>query len=510
MKSIVKNLIFQSFILAFIGSCSFQPKDSNDSITHNVNADCIIQKESVERKVQLESGIRGHVKFLGESENLSSITNKMSEYNIPALSLAIISQGKIEWADIYQNVNFPEVQKLDCASIFQAASLSKPVTFLAALHMHAAGEIDLDKNIQNYLKDFVLPQGKQTVENPVTFRNIFSHTSGIISGGYQGYAKGLPLPSDLDILRGSAGVNSPAIDVITSPNEIMAYSGGAYTLAELALQDIYSDDFSNIMKKWILEPVGMNHSEFTQPLLVSKPNQVARGYTQSGNVLDGGWRDYPEQAAAGLWSNSIDMAKFLIEIYKAYQGKSSIFSQSDIKSIISHERDGHVYGFILNRSGDDISITHYGGNAGYRTGMTISLTSGNGLVYLINSDNGGALGNELLLSASQVYGWQHFKQTNVHSTEVGSEILKELPGEYKWNNQIDLSIEFDKNNDLISLYFPNGDEYKLTPIRGDELDFIHANTGVKVSFKKNDNLSSFTLYGQTAIKLKLETDANKK
>lgn len=510
MKSLVKNLIVRSFILVFICSCSFQPKNSNDSITYNVDADCFIQKESVERKVQLENGIRGQVRFLGESENLSTIENKMSAYNIPALSLAVISQGKIEWADIYQNANFTEEQKLDCSSIFQAASLSKPVTFMAAVRMHAAGEIDLDKNIQNYLKDFVLPQGKQTAENPVTFRNIFSHTSGIISGGYQGYAKELPLPSDLDILRGSAGVNSPAINVITPPNETIAYSGGAYTLAELALQDIYIDEFSSIMKKWILEPAGMNHSEFTQPLPVSKSNQVAKGYTQSGIVLDGGWRNYPQQAAAGLWSNSIDMAKFLIEIYKAYQGKSSIFSQSDIKSIISHERDGHVYGFILNRSGDDISITHYGGNEGYRTGMTISLTSGNGLVYLINSDNGGALGNELLLSTSQVYSWQHFKQTNVHSTEVGSEVLKELTGEYKWNDQIDLSIKFDDNNNLISLYFPNGDEYKLTPIRGDELDFIHPNTGVKVSFIKNDNLRSFTLYGQTAVKLKLKTDANKK
>lgn len=510
-KPLVCKLIFQSFILVFVGSCSFQPKDSKDSITHNLNADCISLKESIERKVRLESEIRGQVKFLGESENLSSIKNKMSEYNIPALSLAVISQGKIEWADIYQNANLPEEQKLDCKSIFQAASLSKPVTFLAAVRMHAAGKIDLDKDIQNYLKDFVLPQGKQTAENPVTFRNIFSHTSGILSGGYQGYAKDLPLPSDLDVLRGSEGVNSPAIEVITTPNETLAYSGGAYTLAELALQDIYNDEFSNIMKTWILEPAGMNHSEFTQPLLASKSNQVAKGYNQSGKVLDGGWRNYPEQAAAGLWSNSIDMAKFLIEIYKAYHGKSSIFSQSDIKSIISHERDGSVYGFILNRSGDDISITHFGGNAGYLTGMTISLTSGNGLVYLINSDNGGALGNELLLSASLVYNWQQFKQTNVHrNDEVSSEVLKGLSGEYKWNNQIDLSLKFDENNDQISLYFPNGDEYKLTPIRGDELDFIHPNTGVKVSFKKDDNLRSFTLYGQTAVKLKLKTDASKK
>ena len=425
----------------------------------------------------------------------------MSAYKIPALSLAVINQGEIEWADIYKNSDFPEEQELDCKTIFQAASLSKPVTFLAAVRMHSAGEIDLDKNIQDYLKDFELPQGKQTAENPVTFRNIFSHTSGIVSGGYQGYARDLDLPSDIDVLRGSAGVNSPAVEVVSLPNEKLAYSGGAYTVAELALQDIYNNEFSNIMKEWILEPAGMMHSEFTQPLLASKPNQIAKGYTHSGDVLDGGWRNHPEQAAAGLWSNSIDLAKFLIEIYKAYQGNSSVFSRSDIQSIISHERDGHVYGFMVNRSDDDISITHYGGNAGYRTGMTISLTSGNGLVYLINSDNGGALGNELLLSASQIYDWQHFKQTNVQREQVSSEVLKELPGKYKWNNQIDLSITFDDNNNLISLFFPNGDEYKLLPIVGDDLEFIHQNTGVRVSFLRKDDFQSFILYGETAVKL---------
>ena len=512
MKSLLKKLILLTIIFAFIGSCSFQPKNSNNSSAHNTIAGCISQKEAIERKVQLETGIRGQVKFVGESENFSSIVSKMSDYNIPALSLAVIHQGKIEWADIYQNVKFYDTQKLNCNSVFQAASLSKPVTFLAALRMHSAGEIDLDKNIQVYLKEFVLPSGKQTAQNPVTFRNIFSHTSGITPGGYQGYTRNSNMPSDLEILRGGEGVNTPAIEVSTPPNETLAYSGGAYTLAELALQDLYNDEFSNIMKKWILEPAGMNHSEFTQPFSSSKPNQVAKGYTQSGEVIDGGWNNYPQQAAAGLWSNSIDMAKFLIEVYKAYQGKSTIFSQSDIKSIISHERDGQVYGFILNRSGDDISLTHYGGNVGYRTGMTISLTTGNGLVYLINSDNGVALGNELLLSASQVYNWQHFKQTESERKQIRLEVLKELPGKYKWNNQIDLSITFNDNDNLISLYFPNGDEYKLVPIVGneDKLEFINPNTGVKAAFSIKDEYQSFALYGQTAVKLQSSTNASNK
>lgn len=501
MKFLMDKFILQAFICIFLLSCSSLPDDSNEASGPQLRANCISQEGSVERKTQLEQGIRGQVKFLGEPDNLSSISQQMSAYSIPALSLAIINQGEIEWADLYQNPSFSEAQKLDCNSIFQAASLSKPVTFMAALRMHASGEIDLDRNIQEYLKNFEIPQGKQSAENPITFRNLFSHTSGLNPGGYQGYARDLDMPADLDILQGLEGVNSPAIEVVTAPNEVLAYSGGGYTLAELALQDIYDDTFANIMKKWMLEPVGMKSSEFTQPLPDSMADQVAKGYDYSGKVLDGGWRNHPEQAAAGLWSNAIDLATFLIEIYKGYQGRSSIFSQDDIKSILRDERDDHVYGFIVNRTDDDISLTHYGGNVGYRTGMTISLTSGKGLAYLINSDNGGPLGNELLLSASELYDWQHFKQTNVSRKQVSSDVLKGLAGDYKWNNQIDLKITYDESDSLISLFFPNGDEYKLVAIEGDELDFIHPNTGVQASFLEKENLQSFILYGQTAVKV---------
>jgi CubicO group peptidase (beta-lactamase class C family) len=250
----MNKLILLLLLFGITASCSKPPKDSNDSSTDKVNTNCFGTEESVETKAQLETEIRGQVKFLGESETFNSIASEMSAYKIPALSLTVIHQGEIEWAKIYANADFPEEQDLDCSSIFQAASLSKPVTFLAALRMHAAGEIDLDENIQNYLEDYVIPEGKQTPEHPITFRNIFAHTSGITPGGYQGYAKDLPIPSDLDILRGNAEANSPAIEVVNPPNETLAYSGGAYTLAELALQDIHKDEFSNIMQKWILGP----------------------------------------------------------------------------------------------------------------------------------------------------------------------------------------------------------------------------------------------------------------
>ncbi|WNB18100.1 serine hydrolase domain-containing protein [Marivirga arenosa] len=486
------------FLLILLGSCSIKPTDTEKAET--AAEGCLNPAYAADLKTQLENGMRGKVKFIGETETLSSISDKMSEYIIPAMSLAVIKEGQIEWSETYQNAELAGNQRLDCISIFQAASLSKPVTFMAALRMHAAGEIDLDKNIRDYLRSFQLPKGKQTIDNPVTFRNLFSHTSGINGGGYQGYNRNIDMPSDVDILMGNDGVNSAAIEVVWSPNQTLVYSGGGYTLAELALQDIYGTDFSEIMKKWILNPANMKNSEFTQPLPASYSDRVAKGHTQSGEPLEGGWRNHPEQAAAGLWSNARDLAKFMTEIYNAYQGKPSIFSQSDVKSMIRDEREGHIYGFIVNRTDDDLAITHYGGNAGYRTAMTISLTTGNGLVYLINSDNGGNLGNEILLSAAQVYGWKQFEQNQLHRKEIDTEILKTLMGEFKWNDQINLNMRYDEKEKLIALNFPNGDEYKLVHVIGDELDFVHPNTGIEVSFLQEDNFNSFSLYGQKAVR----------
>jgi len=107
------KIILHTFVVVFMSSCTFKTKDAS---TQSTNEACIGTEKSVERKVQLENEIRGQVTFLGETENFSTITASMSEDTIPALSLAVINQGTIEWADLYLNPDFPEVQHLSCAS----------------------------------------------------------------------------------------------------------------------------------------------------------------------------------------------------------------------------------------------------------------------------------------------------------------------------------------------------------------------------------------------------------
>ncbi len=83
---------------------------------------------------------------------------------------------------------------------------------------------------------------------------------------------------------------------------------------------------------------------------------------------------------------------------------------------------------------------------------------------------------------------------------MSNDVLKQLQGHYKWNDQDDFAVRFDENNNSISLLFPGGTEYKLIPIVSDALGFIHQNSGDKVTFLNRGGSWSFSLYGGIAVK----------
>jgi CubicO group peptidase (beta-lactamase class C family) len=107
-------------------------------------------------------------------------------------------------------------------------------------------------------------------------------------------------------------------------------------------------------------------------------------------------RHFAMRTAAGLWATASDMAAFLVELFKGYNAKSNVFSQARIRELLAEPTEGHAYGFRLMGEGDQVFITHYGGTQGCRAGMTLNLRTGDGAVYLTNSDNGSDLGTEFL------------------------------------------------------------------------------------------------------------------
>jgi CubicO group peptidase (beta-lactamase class C family) len=458
---------------------------------------CMTANNEKARQTLVTKNFLPRVIFIGENQSFP-IETRLAQSKSPALSVAVIHQGKLAWSSAWGHLT-QGGRKADCQSIFQAGSLAKPVTLFAALLMKQKTLLNFDENIDQYLKSYHLPTGAQTKDNPVNIRNLLAHTSGITAGGYAGYPNGQALPTDLQTVMGEPPANSRKVEVLEAPNSGVRYSGGGYSVLEIALQDRFGTPFDQVMQSWVLTPFGMKQATFTQPIPAAYFPYTARGHTAQGNMVSGGWHNHPEQAAAGLWATPTDMANFLIELRQAYLGKSKLISKATMTEFLENPIDGHAYGFRLIGEKNQIFITHYGGTVGYRAGMTINLESGDGAVYMSNSDNGSSLGLEFFQAVSRAYNWSQFREIQVQRKMQAVETLQTLTGKYIFAEQ-DWKIQVLVENNTITIVFPNGDRYAMTPIEGDGFAFIHTNTGVRASFDISGETAKIQLYGQIGLR----------
>ena len=458
---------------------------------------CFTAADAGERRQRVERDILPRVVFEGRSPP-ATLDDRMAHHKVPALSVAVIRQGTVDWTSAYGRLG-PEGAPAGCDSLFQAGSLAKPVTLLAVLRMREAGIIDLDRDVERYLRSYRLPPGRQTPSNPVTLRDLLAHTSGITPGGYRGYAAGEAIPTDQQVASGTGPTNSPKVEVLSPPGEALQYSGGGYTVVEIALQDSLRRPFEQIAREWVLAPVGMKQAEFTQPLPPTSAVQAAKGFDADGQPVRGGWHTHPEQAAAGLWATPSDLASFLVELWNGYHGRSRVFNAAIIQEMLRNPIDGHAYGFRRIGDGDQTFITHYGGNVGYTAGMTINLVTGNGAVFMTNSDAGTKVGLEFLQSVSRVYDWPVFRETRVKAVDHPPDVLQSLAGLYRFAEQgWQVSVVVEAG--ALTLVFPNGDRYALVAISDGPREFIHPATAVRAGFESAGTETRIRLYGEVGVR----------
>ncbi|GAB4197712.1 MAG: hypothetical protein Tsb002_32080 [Wenzhouxiangellaceae bacterium] len=463
---------------------------------------CHTAHDADARKQQVISHVMPRVAFAGETQAVD-IETRMTYHQSLALSVAVIHNGKLDWSAAWGHLTNKGPQA-GCDSLFQAGSLAKPATVLAAFRMQQDSLLDFDKPISNYLSSWQLPTGQQTDEQAVTLRNLLMHTAGITPGGYMGYAQGQLLPTDQQTVQGVPPSNATKAEVIQIPNTKLSYSGGGYTIVEIALQDLLDQPFAQIMNTWLINPVRMKQATFAQPLPDIHHGHTARGHLADGSVVVGGWHNHPEQAAAGLWATASDLAALLIEMRKGWQGQSAVFTRESITELLDNPVVSHSYGFRLIGEDDQLFITHYGGTVGYRSGMTLNLQSGAGAVYLINSNNGIDLGREFLSAVARTYNWTAFPQVWAERTTLPLGTLSSFDGQYQFDGGPTISVTVE--DEVLTIIFPNGDRYMMTPIKGKDHEFIHAGTAVRARFYSDDTGLLIELYGQTGHRLNSEAN----
>ena len=362
-----------------------------------------------------------------------TIWQKMDQYGATGVSVAVVVNNRIAWSCGYGILNSNKTAATHPNSIWQAASISKVVSAVSAMRLVEEGKMNLTDDIRDLLtswtltaKDGIINQNKKP-----TLEALLTHTAGINQQGFGGYPYTLNsarqlrspvIPTLKQILNGESPANSGKIK-ITKPIGKRAYSGGGYTVLQQIFKDVTNRDFSSTTKTNILQRIGMNDTFFGRNIprkYTSSDNyNLVAGHYENGNQVVGGLNQYPELAAAGMYTTALDLAKFIIMMngngtyVNSRNRRTQVLKSDTVKDmltgriIINGTSDSQGLGFRVKKGATNSNrfyFQHGGTNEGIRNAMRGYPNINAGVVVLTNTSHAN-FRNEIRDAIVKIYGW---------------------------------------------------------------------------------------------------------
>ncbi len=396
----------------------------------------------------VEQGLTSAVVLAGTPAPRRTIATEMRRLNVPGVSVAILHGGTIEWAKGY-GVTRADGALVTSDTLFQAGSISKPVTALAALRLVEQHRLTLDGDVNAQLKGWKLPTPPG---EHVTLRELLSHTAGTTVHGFPGYAPGVAVPSVDDVLAGRAPANTKPVSVGTKPGTMWSYSGGGYTVIQKLIGDVTGRPFAEVLRDEVLRPAGMTRSSFAQPLDAASLATAAWPHDGLGKPVPGGPHTYPELAAAGLWSTPSDLLRYAVAVRgSARGGKGSVLDQSLASAMLTPGKGDYGLGLEVHATPADRAFSHGGSNEGYENFLVAYTGSGDGVAVMTNGAQGNELGLAITRSVAGAYGWPSYRSIERTSVPIPAATRAQLIGNYAIPDLGSFSITSDGSGLAISL-----------------------------------------------------------
>ena len=432
---------------------------------------------------RVEQGLLPPVLIKGDTG--FSITERMRFWKVPALSIAVIKDFKIEWARAYGVKDFEGNEPATTETLFQAGSISKSVNAMVAMKKVEQGRIALDEDINSKLTSWKLPDNEFTAKKKVTLRNLLSHTAGTTVHGFPGYAITEKVPTLQQVLDGATPANTAPVRVDLEPGTRFRYSGGGTTISQLAIMDIEKKPYPDIARETVLAPLKMSNSTYSQPLPAEWRKKAATGYRANGREVKGKIHIYPEMAAAGLWTTPTDLAKFAIEVQLSLAGRSNkVLTRQSVETMTSSFMEDAGLGFFIEKHGSALYFGHGGADEGFRAELLVSKDKGYGIAVMVNSDNGQIL-REVIRSVARAYGRDEFLPAPYEPISLDAAKLTSMNGRFQVNPDRVLVIKTVSESQSAPklMATPTGEPpFELLPIA--ETTFIRREANVKYNFIK--------------------------
>lgn len=405
---------------------------------------------------RIENGLRGPIVVAGEPPRTMALADRMRHYGVPAVSIAVVDAGRPQWIRTYGSAF--EGEAATPKTRFQAGSISKAVAAVLAMKVVEGGMLSLDEIVDTALRSWRLPDSTLDDGSPVTLRRLLSHTAGISVHGFPGYEDGQQVPTALQILNGTPPANTPPIAIEKRPGQEWIYSGGGYQVAQRLLEDASRSTFAELADRLLFRPLGMSDSRFQLLDPDAKTSwSVARAHDREGRMVAGGWRHYPEMAAAGLWSTPSDLARLL----------RALLASANADGFLRHRTATQMLVPVLGRWGLGLELEgenrgfrfrHLGDTNGYKAVMLGFPRTQQGAVVMTNGERGSRLTDEILFSLASAFSWPQFGPKTKTAVQVTTAQLRNVEGRYRLTDvaNVDLVVKLQQGGLVLTIEQPSG------------------------------------------------------
>ncbi|MEJ2722422.1 MAG: serine hydrolase [bacterium] len=343
----------------------------------------------------------------------------MTEYKIPGACIIVIDDYKVDWMKAYGEIHSGRGIPATPDTYFEAGSTTKIVTAALVMKLVERGKLDLDKDVNEYLKSWKIPPSPLANNKAITTGLLLSHLSGLSEGNNFGTEEG-KVPTVVDVLEGRKPATNAPAEIQYEPGTRWQYSNFGFIVIQLLLEDHFGRPYADLTQEYIFDPLGMKRSTFAhydkkairdEALVPHDENGIPHERNMNATI----------KAHGDLLVSPSDLAKFTIELMKAYVGKpNKLFSQKTAQDMLEVSRRikpeefyglenmSYGYGAFLLGQDDAFCFMHPGSNNPGTSSMLIANpTAGKGAVIMTNGAQGLLLAVQMVSSISLVYDWPY-------------------------------------------------------------------------------------------------------
>lgn len=323
----------------------------------------------------------------------SHVEAEIKKREVPGVAIAVVYQGKVVYRKAFGVRVDETIHPVDTNTVFRIASVSKGFTSVLTGTLVEDSVISWDDKVLHYLPEFALRKQENT--DSLKIKHLLSHTSGL---QYQAYTTLVEAGWSLDKMIRELRKAS----IISKTGEIYSYQNLAYSIVEPVLENATDDDFHDLMRRRIFEPLDMQNASLSFEEIMEVENKAyPHLFRGNGNFkkIKISPTYYNVSAAGGVNASISDMAKWLIaltgyrpttisrdvldNVFKPYVRTSTM--ERAFQRINKDIDFYYGLGWRVVHLPVDTIIYHGGYANGYRSGVALSNKEDIAIAILTNS-----------------------------------------------------------------------------------------------------------------------------